>query len=57
MNDTDQKEQLLVHINLGASDFEKIKMEKSRWVGLKIEKSPRIGKISELLPSSQKWDG
>ena len=57
MNDTDQKERLLVHINLGTSDFEKIKMEKSRSVGLKIEKSPRIGKISELLPSSQKWDG
>ena len=37
MNDTDKKEQLLVHIILGASDFAKIKMEKS----------PRIGKIGE----------
>ena len=37
MNDTDEKEQLLGHINLGASDFAKIKMEKN----------PRVGKIGE----------
>ena len=29
MNDTDEKEQLPVHIVLGASDFAKIKMEKN----------------------------
>ena len=37
MNDTDEKEQLPVHIILGASDFAKIKMEKN----------PRVGKIGE----------
>ena len=37
MNDTDEKEQLPGHINLGASDFAKIKMEKN----------PRVGKIVE----------
>ena len=39
MNDTDENEQLPVHIILGASDFAKIK----------IEKSPRVGKIGEPL--------
>ena len=37
MNDTDEKEQLAVHIILEASDFAKIKMEKS----------PRVQKIGE----------
>ena len=37
MNDTDKKEQLPVHIILRASDFAKIE----------LEKSPRVGKISE----------
>ena len=37
MNDTDEKEQLSVHIILRANDFAKIKMEKS----------PRVGKIGE----------
>ena len=37
MNDTDKKEQLPVHIILGASDFAKIK----------IEKVPRVGKVGE----------
>ena len=37
MNDTDEKEQLPAHIILGASDFAKIKMEKS----------PRVEKIGE----------
>ena len=37
VNDTDEKEQLPVHIVLGASDFAKIK----------IEKSPQVGKIGE----------
>ena len=37
MNDTDKKEQLPVHVILRASDFAKIK----------LEKSPRVGKISE----------
>ena len=37
MNDTDEKEQLPVHIILGASEFAKIKMEKS----------PQVGKIGE----------
>ena len=37
MNNTDEKEQLPVHIILGAGDFAKIKMEKS----------PRVGKIGE----------
>ena len=37
MNDTDEKEQLPVHIILGASDFAKIKMKKR----------PRVGKICE----------
>ena len=46
MNDTDVKGQLPVHIILGDSDFAKIKMEKS----------PRVGKIGQLLPSSQKCD-
>ena len=39
MNDTDEKEQLPVHIILGASDFAKIKMEKRS----------RVGKIGELF--------
>ena len=42
MNDIDYKEQLPVHIILGVSDFVRIKMEKS----------PRVGKIGETLPSS-----
>ena len=37
MIDTDEKEQLPVHVILGASDFDKIKMEKVR----------RVGKIGE----------
>ena len=39
MNDTDEKEQLPVHIILGASDFAKIK----------LEKSPRARKIGKLF--------
>ena len=39
MNDTDEKEQLPVHIILGASDFAKIK----------FEKSPRARKIGKLF--------
>ena len=46
MNDNDEKEQLLVHIILGASDFAKIKMEKS----------PRVGKIGEPFAELTKWD-
>ena len=37
INDTDKKEQLPVHIILGASDFAKIK----------IEKVPRVGEVDE----------
>ena len=46
MNDTDVKGQLPVHIILGDSDFAKIKMEKS----------PRVGKIGKLLRRSPKCD-
>ena len=46
VNDNDEKEQLLVHIILGAGDFAKIKMEKS----------PRVGKIGEPFAELTKWD-
>ena len=41
MNDNDEKEQLPVHITLGASGFAKIKM---------------VRKNGEPFPNSQKWD-
>ena len=47
MNDIDEKEQLLVHIILGASDFAKIRMEKS----------PRVGKMDKPFAKLAKWNG
>ena len=46
MNDTDQNEQLPVHIILGASYFAKVKMEKS----------PRVEQIGECFSKLTEMD-
>ena len=46
MNDTDQNEQLPVHIILGASYFAKVKMEKS----------PRVEQIGERFSKLTEMD-
>ena len=51
MNDTDEKEQLPVHIILGASDFVKIKMEKSPWVGKIGEPFGELTKMGFVMMS------
>ena len=51
MNDTDEKEQLPVHIILGASDFVKIKMEKNPWVGKIGEPFGELTKMGFVMMS------
>ena len=51
MNDTDEKEQLPVHIILGASDFAKIKMEKSPQVGKIGEPFAELTKMGQVMMS------
>ena len=51
MNDMDEKEQLPVHIILGASDFAKIKMEKSPQVGKTGEPFAELTKMGWVMIS------
>ena len=51
MNGTDKKEQLLVHNILGASDFAKIKIEKSPWVGKTGENFAELTKMGWVTMS------
>ena len=57
MNNIDEKEQLLVHIIPGASDFAKIKMEKNTRVGKIGEPFTELTKndMDNDVPRSRKW--